>query len=182
VFESRRASRAALSGNRRRGPLHTSAMPCCLPEAVALDDVVLNPADLRSILPRLGRRRQHVNKTNSAIRVTHCLPVLVECQYSRSHTRREKALGLLAARIRRKQLRERRPRSASTLKLLIGSGDRSERIRTYISAGPRTDNRSTSRSQGSPHHGRLARRADRRLSADQQAEHLAQLSRIAALR
>jgi peptide chain release factor 1 len=95
---------------------------------------VLNPAELRIDTFRAsGAGGQHVNKTESAIRVTH-LPtgIVVECQDSRSqHKNREKALGVLAARIRDKQQREQQAKTASTRKLLIGSGDRSQRIRTY---------------------------------------------------
>jgi peptide chain release factor 1 len=96
--------------------------------------VVLNPAELRVDTFRAsGAGGQHVNKTDSAIRVTH-LPtgIVVECQDSRSqHKNREKALSVLAAKIRDKQTSEQQAKTASTRKSLIGSGDRSERIRTY---------------------------------------------------
>jgi peptide chain release factor 1 len=129
-----------------QGRIHTSACTVAvLPEADAIDDVVLNPAELRIDTFRAsGAGGQHVNKTDSAIRVTH-LPtgIVVECQDSRSqHKNREKALSVLAARIKDKQTREQQQKTASTRKLLIGSGDRSERIRTYnFPQGRVTDHR-----------------------------------------
>ena len=129
-----------------QGRIHTSACTVAvLPEADAIGDVVLNPAELRIDTFRAsGAGGQHVNKTESAIRVTH-LPtgIVVECQDSRSqHKNRERALGVLAARIRDKQERERAAKTASTRKSLIGSGDRSERIRTYnFPQGRVTDHR-----------------------------------------
>jgi len=129
-----------------QGRIHTSACTVAvLPEADTLSEVVLNPAELRIDTFRAsGAGGQHVNKTESAIRVTH-LPtgIVVECQDSRSqHKNREKALGILAARIRDKQEREQQQKTASTRKLLIGSGDRSERIRTYnFPQGRVTDHR-----------------------------------------
>ncbi|MFN2645500.1 MAG: peptide chain release factor 1 [Burkholderiales bacterium] len=129
-----------------QGRIHTSACTVAvLPEADEINDVVLNPAELRIDTFRAsGAGGQHVNKTESAIRVTH-LPtgIVVECQDSRSqHKNREKALGVLAARIRDKQQREQQAKTASTRKLLIGSGDRSERIRTYnFPQGRVTDHR-----------------------------------------
>jgi peptide chain release factor 1 len=129
-----------------QGRIHTSACTVAvLPEAASIDEVVLNPAELRIDTFRAsGAGGQHVNKTESAIRVTH-LPtgIVVECQDSRSqHKNREKALGVLAARIRDKQLSEQQAKTASTRKSLIGSGDRSERIRTYnFPQGRVTDHR-----------------------------------------
>ena len=129
-----------------QGRIHTSACTVAvLPEADTIDDVVLNPAELRIDTFRAsGAGGQHVNKTESAIRVTH-LPtgIVVECQDSRSqHKNREKALSVLAARIRDKQEREQQQKMASTRKSLIGSGDRSERIRTYnFPQGRVTDHR-----------------------------------------
>jgi peptide chain release factor 1 len=129
-----------------QGRIHTSACTVAvLPEADSIDEVVLNPAELRIDTFRAsGAGGQHVNKTESAIRVTH-LPtgIVVECQDSRSqHKNREKALGVLAARIRDKQEREQQAKTASTRKSLIGSGDRSERIRTYnFPQGRVTDHR-----------------------------------------
>jgi peptide chain release factor 1 len=129
-----------------QGRIHTSACTVAvLPEADAIDAVVLNPAELRVDTYRAsGAGGQHVNKTDSAIRVTH-LPtgIVVECQDSRSqHKNREKALSVLAARIRDKQMSEQQAKTASTRKLLIGSGDRSQRIRTYnFPQGRVTDHR-----------------------------------------
>jgi peptide chain release factor 1 len=129
-----------------QGRIHTSACTVAvLPEADTIDEVVLNPAELRIDTFRAsGAGGQHVNKTESAIRVTH-LPtgIVVECQDSRSqHKNREKALSVLAARIRDKQEREQQQKMASTRKSLIGSGDRSERIRTYnFPQGRVTDHR-----------------------------------------
>jgi len=129
-----------------QGRIHTSACTVAvLPEAAAVDEVVLNPAELRIDTFRAsGAGGQHVNKTESAIRVTH-LPtgIVVECQDSRSqHKNREKALSVLAARIRDKQMSEQQAKTASTRKLLIGSGDRSQRIRTYnFPQGRVTDHR-----------------------------------------
>ena len=129
-----------------QGRIHTSACTVAvLPEADAINEVVLNPAELRVDTFRAsGAGGQHVNKTDSAIRVTH-LPtgIVVECQDSRSqHKNREKALGVLAARIRDKQMSEQQAKTASTRKLLVGSGDRSQRIRTYnFPQGRVTDHR-----------------------------------------
>ncbi|HEX9398151.1 MAG TPA: peptide chain release factor 1 [Burkholderiales bacterium] len=129
-----------------QGRIHTSACTVAvLPEAEAVDAVVLNPAELRIDTFRAsGAGGQHVNKTDSAIRVTH-LPtgIVVECQDSRSqHKNRERALSVLVARIRDKQEREQAAKTASTRKSLIGSGDRSERIRTYnFPQGRVTDHR-----------------------------------------
>ncbi len=129
-----------------QGRIHTSACTIAvLPEADTIDEVVLNPAELRVDTFRAsGAGGQHVNKTDSAIRVTH-LPtgIVVECQDSRSqHKNREKALSVLAAKIKDKQLREQQAKTASTRKSLIGSGDRSERIRTYnFPQGRVTDHR-----------------------------------------
>ena len=129
-----------------QGRIHTSACTVAvLPEADAVGEVVLNPAELRIDTFRAsGAGGQHVNKTDSAIRVTH-LPtgIVVECQDSRSqHKNRERALSVLAARIKDKQEKEIAAKTASTRKSLIGSGDRSERIRTYnFPQGRVTDHR-----------------------------------------
>jgi len=129
-----------------QGRIHTSACTVAvLPEADAVGDVVLNPAELRVDTYRAsGAGGQHVNKTDSAIRITH-LPtgIVVECQDSRSqHKNRERALSVLAARIKDKQEKELAAKTASTRKSLIGSGDRSERIRTYnFPQGRVTDHR-----------------------------------------
>jgi peptide chain release factor 1 len=118
-----------------QGRIHTSACTIAvLPEASAIGEVVLNSADLRIDTYRAsGAGGQHVNKTDSAVRITH-LPtgIVVECQDGRSqHKNKEKAFAVLAARIKDKQLHEQRAKEAATRKSLIGSGDRSERIRTY---------------------------------------------------
>ena len=107
--------------------------------------MVLNPAELRIDTYRAsGAGGQHVNKTDSAIRVTH-LPtgIVVECQDDRSqHKNKARALAVLAARIKDKQMREQHAKEAATRKSLIGSGDRSERIRTYnFPQGRVTDHR-----------------------------------------
>ena len=118
-----------------QGRIHTSACTVAvMPEADRIEDVVLNPAELRIDTFRAsGAGGQHVNKTDSAIRVTH-LPtgIVVECQDDRSqHKNKARALGVLAARIKDRQMREQHAKEAATRKSLIGSGDRSERIRTY---------------------------------------------------
>jgi peptide chain release factor 1 len=169
-----------------QGRIHTSACTVAvLPEADAIDDVVLNPAELRIDTFRAsGAGGQHVNKTESAIRVTH-LPtgIVVECQDSRSqHKNREKALGVLKAKIRDKQEREQQAKTASTRKSLIGSGDRSERIRTYnFPQGRVTDHRInlTLYKIDRIMDGELDELADA-LAAEHQAEQLASLTEEAA--
>ena len=129
-----------------QGRIHTSACTVAiLPEADAVGEVVLNPAELRIDTYRAsGAGGQHVNKTDSAIRITH-LPtgIVVECQDSRSqHKNRERALSVLAARIKDQQEKTAAAKTASARKSLIGSGDRSERIRTYnFPQGRVTDHR-----------------------------------------
>ncbi len=129
-----------------QGRIHTSACTVAvLPEADELAEVVINPAELRIDTYRAsGAGGQHVNKTDSAVRVTH-LPtgIVVECQDDRSqHKNKAQALSVLAARIRDKQAREQQAQIASTRKSLVGSGDRSERIRTYnFPQGRVTDHR-----------------------------------------
>jgi peptide chain release factor 1 len=116
-----------------------------MPEADELEEVKINPADIRIDTFRAsGAGGQHVNKTDSAIRVTH-LPtgIVVECQDDRSqHKNKAQALSVLAARINDLQIRERQQKEAATRKTLVGSGDRSERIRTYnFPQGRLTDHR-----------------------------------------
>jgi len=129
-----------------QGRIHTSACTVAvMPEADEVGDVVLNPADLRIDTFRAsGAGGQHVNKTDSAIRITH-LPtgMVVECQDDRSqHKNKARALAVLAARIKDAQLRAQQSEQAATRKSLIGSGDRSERIRTYnFPQGRVTDHR-----------------------------------------
>ena len=129
-----------------QGRVHTSACTVAvLPEVDEISDVVLNPAELRIDTFRAsGAGGQHVNKTDSAVRVTH-LPtgIVVECQDGRSqHKNKAQALAILAARIKDKQLREQQAKQAATRKSLVGSGDRSGRIRTYnFPQGRVTDHR-----------------------------------------
>ena len=129
-----------------QGRIHTSACTVAvMPEADAIEDVVLNPAELRIDTFRAsGAGGQHINKTDSAVRITH-LPtgIVVECQDDRSqHKNKAQALSVLAARIKDKQVREQQTRQAATRKSLVGSGDRSERIRTYnFPQGRVTDHR-----------------------------------------
>jgi peptide chain release factor 1 len=129
-----------------QGRIHTSACTVAvMPEADEVAEVVLNPAELRIDTFRAsGAGGQHVNKTDSAIRVTH-LPtgLVVECQDDRSqHKNKARALAVLAARLKDRQLREQQSKEAATRKSLIGSGDRSERIRTYnFPQGRVTDHR-----------------------------------------
>lgn len=129
-----------------QGRIHTSACTVAvMPEADELTEVNINPADLRIDTYRAsGAGGQHINKTDSAVRVTH-LPtgIVVECQDDRSqHRNKAQALSILAARIKDVQLREQQAKTAATRKNLVGSGDRSERIRTYnFPQGRITDHR-----------------------------------------
>jgi len=129
-----------------QGRIHTSACTVAvLPEVDDVADVVLNPADLRIDTFRAsGAGGQHINKTDSAVRITH-LPTgtVVECQDGRSqHQNKAQAMRVLAARIKDKQEREAHSKLAAERKSLVGSGDRSERIRTYnFPQGRVTDHR-----------------------------------------
>jgi peptide chain release factor 1 len=129
-----------------QGRIHTSACTIAvLPEADEVSAVVLNPAELRIDTFRAsGAGGQHINKTDSAVRVTH-LPtgIVVECQNDRSqHKNKAQALAILAARIKDQQVHAQQAKVAAERKSLIGSGDRSERIRTYnFPQGRVTDHR-----------------------------------------
>ncbi|PHP90957.1 peptide chain release factor 1 [Burkholderia sp. AU18528] len=129
-----------------QGRIHTSACTVAvMPEADEIGEVEINPADLRIDTFRAsGAGGQHINKTDSAVRVTH-IPtgMVVECQDDRSqHKNKDRALKVLAARIKDKQYHEQHAKEAATRKSLIGSGDRSERIRTYnFPQGRMTDHR-----------------------------------------
>jgi peptide chain release factor 1 len=129
-----------------QGRIHTSACTVAImPEADEVEDVNLNPADLRIDTFRAsGAGGQHINKTDSAVRITH-LPtgIVAECQDGRSqHANKASAMKVLAARIKDVQVRAQQSAIASTRKSLIGSGDRSERIRTYnFPQGRVTDHR-----------------------------------------
>ena len=118
-----------------QGRIHTSACTVAiLPELDEVESVALNPAELRIDTYRAsGAGGQHVNKTDSAIRITH-LPtgIVVECQDERSqHKNRSRALALLRAKLRDAERQKQASQQAQERKLQVGSGDRSERIRTY---------------------------------------------------
>lgn len=118
-----------------QGRIHTSACTVAvLPEPDEVEAVDINPADLRVDTYRAsGAGGQHVNKTDSAVRLTH-LPtgIVVECQDERSqHKNRARAMSLLQARLLDQQVSAQESEQAEKRKLLVGSGDRSERIRTY---------------------------------------------------
>ena len=118
-----------------QGRIHTSACTVAvLPELDEIEEVKLNPADLRiDVFRASGAGGQHIQKTDSAVRITH-LPtgMVVECQDERSQTQNKaRAMAVLASRLYAQQVAEQHEREASERKNLIGSGDRSERIRTY---------------------------------------------------
>jgi peptide chain release factor 1 len=129
-----------------QGRIHTSACTVAvMPEPDEAQAVAINPADLRIDTFRAsGAGGQHINKTDSAVRVTH-LPtgIVAECQDDRSqHRNKARALQVLAARIAERERAERSAKEAATRKGLIGSGDRSDRIRTYnFPQGRLTDHR-----------------------------------------
>ena len=129
-----------------QGRIHTSAATVAvMPEPDEAATIELNPAELRIDTFRAsGAGGQHINKTDSAVRVTH-LPtgITAECQDGRSqHSNKAKALQVLTARLREKDRSERAATEAATRKGLVGSGDRSDRIRTYnFPQGRLTDHR-----------------------------------------
>ena len=129
-----------------QGRIHTSACTVAvLPEPDEQEAIKINPSDLRIDTYRAsGAGGQHINKTDSAVRITH-LPtgIVAECQDGRSqHSNKAQALKVLTARIHEKERSERAAKDAAERKSLIGSGDRSDRIRTYnFPQGRLTDHR-----------------------------------------
>lgn len=129
-----------------QGRIHTSACTVAImPEVAAIDSVKIDDKDLRiDVFRASGAGGQHVNKTDSAVRIVH-LPTntVVECQDERSqHKNRAKAMAVLQARILQKQRDVQMKEQSENRRLLVGSGDRSERIRTYnYPQGRLTDHR-----------------------------------------
>ena len=118
-----------------QGRVHTSAATVAiLPEVEQVEEIQINPADLRVDTFRAsGAGGQHINKTDSAIRLTH-IPsgIVVECQDERSqHKNRARAMSLLQARLLNDEIEKQQAEETESRRLQVGSGDRSERIRTY---------------------------------------------------
>ena len=145
-FESGGHRAQRVPATETQGRIHTSAATVAvMPEPDETEAIQLNPAELRIDTYRAsGAGGQHINKTDSAVRVTH-LPtgITAECQDGRSqHSNKAKALQVLTARLQEKDRSERAAQEAATRKGLIGSGDRSDRIRTYnFPQGRLTDHR-----------------------------------------
>ncbi|HET9024139.1 MAG TPA: peptide chain release factor 1, partial [Burkholderiaceae bacterium] len=116
-----------------QGRIHTSACTVAvIAEADPIADITINPADIRiDTFRSSGAGGQHINKTDSAVRITHLATgIVVECQDDRSqHRNRAQAMSVLASRLADRERRERQQKEAAHRKSLIGSGDRSERIR-----------------------------------------------------
>ena len=129
-----------------QGRIHTSTCTVAiLPEVEEIQDINIDKNDLRVDTFRAsGAGGQHVNKTDSAVRLTH-IPsgIVVECQDGRSqHKNKEKALSLLAAKLKQQEIDSQQESIASERKILVGTGDRSEKIRTYnFPQGRMTDHR-----------------------------------------
>lgn len=129
-----------------QGRVHTSACTVAVMPEVEIDDTVdINPADLRIDTYRAsGAGGQHINKTDSAVRITH-IPTgtVVECQQERSqHANRDKAMKMLVSKIQQEKVQKQIDASSDMRRNLVGSGDRSERIRTYnFPQGRMTDHR-----------------------------------------